>query len=279
MEPNHPQISIQRQCFLLGLARSSFYYEPAPARSENLTLLHQLDELYTEFPFFGSRKMTVLLRQQGDQINRKRVLRLMRQLGLQAIYPKPRTSQAHAGHKVYPYLLRGVAVTHVNQVWSSDITYIRMRYGFMYLVAILDWYSRYVLSWELSNSLDADFCVNALHRALRDDHPKIFNTDQGAQFTSTAFTGILLDAKVAISMDGRGRVFDNIFIERLWRSLKYEDIYLKDYQTVPELRFGLARWFEFYNGRRPHQALGYRTPEMVYFGINKERQANKSPQF
>jgi putative transposase len=223
-----------------------------------------IDEQYTARPFYGSRRMTVWLGQRGEEVNRKRVQRLMRVMGLEAIYPGPRRSTAGQGHRVYPYLLRGVAVERRDQVWSTDITYIPMASGFMYLTAVIDWYSRYVLAWRLSNTLDGAFCLDALEEALGVGKPEIFNTDQGVQFTASAFVGRLEAAGVAVSMDGRGRALDNVFVERLWRSVKYEDIYLRCYETVPELRRGLDRYFGFYNDERPHQSLGYRTPAAIY---------------
>ncbi len=224
-----------------------------------------IDEEYTRTPFYGYRKMTARLKMQGQAVNRKRVARLMRIMGLQAIYPGPRTSAAHPQHKKYPYLLRGLSITRPNQVWSADITYVPMPTGFMYLVAVIDWFSRFVLTWQLSNTLDGLFCRDALHGALAQGKPDIFNTDQGAQFTASEFTGTLEDAQVQISMDGRGRALDNIFIERLWRSVKYEDIYVKDYPTVPALEHGLHDYFQLYNYERPHQSLDYRTPADVHF--------------
>jgi len=224
-----------------------------------------IDRQYTKTPFYGSRRMRNHLRRADYKINRKRVQRLMRLMGLEAIYPKPRTSIPNKAHKIYPYLLRDVNIEHINQVWSADITYIPITGGFMYLVAVIDWYSRYVLSWRLSNTMGVNFCLEALEDALQIATPNIFNTDQGSQFTSLDFTGRLKEADIKISMDGRGRAFDNIFIERLWRSVKYEDIYLKDYQTVLELYNGLREYFRFYNSERPHQALGGIPPEMIYF--------------
>ena len=229
-------------------------------------LLRLLDEQYTRTPFYGARKMTAWLHEQGHRVNLKRVRRLLRALGLQAIVPGPQTSRPAPEHKVYPYLLRGVKVDHVNQVWSTDITYVRMDAGFAYLVAIIDWYSRYVLAWELSISLETSFCTSALDWALSQAEPEIFNTDQGAQFTSEEFTRRLLDRNIQISMDGRGRALDNIFVERLWRSVKYEEIYLKEYRTVAQVRENLRRYFDFYNRERLHQGLGYRTPESIYYG-------------
>ena len=264
IEPGHPDLSIRRQCALLGLNRAAYYYQPATESELNLTLMRLIDEQYLETPFYGYPKMTGHLRQLGYPVNRKRVARLMRLMAIQALVPRKRTSKPDAEHTIYPYLLRGVPVTHPNQVWCSDITYVPMQRGFMYLVAVMDWYSRYVLSWELSNTLDTTFCLAALEMALHGGQPEIFNTDQGAQFTSHAFTHRLEEQGVAISMDGRGRAFDNIFIERLWRSVKYEDIYLRAYETVPELEQGLERYFQLYNRQRPHQSLGNQTPAQVY---------------
>jgi putative transposase len=257
-------ISVCRQCELIGLPRASFYYEPAGESAENLLLMRLLDEQYTRTPFYGVLKMTAWLRENGHPVNCKRVRRLLRLMGLEAIYPKPRLSLLSPGHQVYPYLLRGVRVTRVNQVWSADITYVRLLGGFVYLVAIIDWYSRYVLSWEVSTTLESEFCVSALNRSLQVAKPEIFNTDQGSQFTSCAFTGILKEREIAISMDGRGRALDNIFVERLWRSVKYEEVYLHDYQNAPQAIAGLGKYFRFYNGERLHQALDYKTPEAVY---------------
>lgn len=265
IEPAHPQLSIRQQCELLGLARASFYYQPAPETSLNLELMKQIDQQYTRTPFYGWPRMTNYLQRQGYQINPKRVRRLMQQMGLQAIYPQPRTSQAALHHQVYPYLLRNLEITQPLQVWAADITYVPMPQGFMYLFAILDWYSRYVVTWALSNTLDGRFCVEALDLALAQGHPGVFNTDQGVQFTARAFTAPLEQAGIRISMDGRGRCFDNIFVERLWRSVKYEDLYLKEYQTVPSLVEGLEHYFTFYNQERPHQSLDYRTPAEVHF--------------
>jgi putative transposase len=269
VEPNQPGISLTRQCELLGVARSGLYYNPVPMSDENLTLLHVLDELYTEYPFFGTRRMTHWLRNLGYSVNRKRIVRLMRELGLVAIYPGPRTTVPNSEHKVYPYLLRNVPILSVNHVWSTDITYIRLRGGFIYLTAIIDLYSRYVIAWEVSNTLESGFCVSALERALRIATPEIFNTDQGSQFTSRDFSGLLLDAGVQISMDGRGRALDNIFVERLWRSIKHEEVYLKDYQSMAHAVEELGRYFTFYNELRQHQALDYKTPGHVYRGIQQ----------
>ena len=271
MEPSNPDISILRQCRLLGLPRSSYYYQPKGESRLNLTLMRLLDEQYTRTPFYGSPKMTLWLKTRGYAVNHKRVERLMRVMGLQAIYPKPDTSRPHAEHKIYPYLLRGVEIDHADQVWSADITYIRMSRGFLYLAAVMDWFSRYVLSWRLSNTLESSFCVEALEMALEAKQPKIFNTDQGTQFTSEDFTGILKDREIAISMDGRGRYLDNIFVERLWRTVKYEEVYLHDYQTSGEAYLGLKKYFDFYNTERFHQSLDYRTPYEVYnFGLKKK---------
>ena len=266
LERRHPQLSLRRQCAVLGLAWSSLYYRPAPERAEDLQLMRLLDEQYTATPFYGVRRMTAWLRAQGYGVNHKRVARLMRQLGVEAIYPKPRLSQPGAGQTRYPYLLRGVQVTQVNQVWSTDITYIRLATGFVYLVAVMDWFSRYVLSWALSITLDVRFCLEALGEALRRGRPEIFNTDQGAQFTSQEFLTRLQQAGVRISMDGRGRALDNVFVERLWRTVKYEEVYVRDYQSVGDARQHLARYFVFYNRERLHQALGYRTPAAIYHG-------------
>jgi putative transposase len=257
-------LSIVRQCRLTGLSRSGLYYEPRGESDLNLELMRLLDEQYTQTPFYGVPKMTEALRHQGYVVNPKRVRRLLRQMGLEAIYPKPRLSKPAPGHRIYPYRLRNVVITRPDQVWSSDITYIRLRAGFIYLVAVIDWFSRYVLSWEISTSLDATFCCSALERALRHGCPEIFNTDQGAQFTSDAFTSRLEAENILISMDGRGRALDNVFVERLWRTVKYEDVYLKDYNDPPDAVRHLGRYFTFYNGQRLHQALGYQTPETVY---------------
>ena len=252
------------QCELLELARSTYYYEPAAQSAENLALMRRIDEQYLNTPFFGSRRMALELSTAACPVNRKRVQRLMRTMGIAAITPRQRTSTPGAGHRVYPYLLRGLTVDRANQVWCSDITYVPMERGFMYLVAIMDWYSRYVLSWRLSNTLDGEFCMAALDEALTRGKPAIFNTDQGAQFTSREFTGVLAANQIAISMDGRGRALDNVFIERLWWSVKYENIYLKAYSTVADLNEGLAWYFDFYDHRRKHQSLGKRTPYEVF---------------
>jgi putative transposase len=264
VEPSHPTLSLARQCELLGLARSSWYYQPVAADPLTQELLNRLDEQYTRTPFYGVRRMTAWLQREGYGVNVKRVRRLLRLLGVEAIYPKPRLSTAAPGHRIYPYLLRDVAITHADQVWSSDITYIRLAQGWLYLVAVLDWHSRYVLAWEVSNTLDSAFCVRALEQALARGRPEVFNTDQGSQFTSQEFTGRLQEAAVRISMDGRGRALDNVFVERLWRSVKYEEVYLKGYESVPTAIASLGAYFRFYNEERLHQALGYRPPAAVY---------------
>jgi putative transposase len=253
-------LSILQQCELLGLPRSTFYYQPQPESAENLKLLRRIDELYMECPFYGSRRMAAVL-----EVNRKRVQRLMRTLGIEALYPKPHLSRPAPGHQIHPYLLRDVAIVRPNQVWSTDITYIPMRGGFLYLTAVMDWYSRYVLSWELANTMETGFCVAALQAAFnRGGTPEIFNTDQGAQFTAAEFQAPLKQRQVLISMDGRGRCLDNIFIERLWRSLKYELIYPGDFVAGAQLWSALEQYFLFYNHRRPHQALDYQTPAVMY---------------
>lgn len=264
IEADHPEISVRRQCELLELNRSSYYYAPAQESVENLELMRLIDEQFMKTPFYGRLRMTAHLQRQGYSVNHKRVQRLMRLSGIEAIYPKPRASIAMAGHQKYPYLLRDVVIVRPNQVWSTDITYIPMAQGFMYLVVVLDWYSRYVLSWQLSNTLEGGFCQDALQMALMREKPDIFNSDQGVQFTATAFTTILEQAEIRISMDGRGRAYDNIFIERFWRSLKYEDIYLHRYETVPALTSGVTAYLTLYNNERPHQSLGYRTPAELY---------------
>lgn len=266
IDPADP-VALTCQCELAGVARSTVYahQQARPVSQEDVTLSHLLDELYTAHPFFGTRRMVVALRQRGHTVNRKRVQRLMRNMGLAGMAPGPNTSQVHPGHKIYPYLLRGISVIRPNQVWSTDITYVRLPRGFVYLVAIIDWYSRKVLSWRLSNTMDAAFCVDALEDALRlYGAPEVFNSDQGSQFTSEAFTGVLKTHEIKISMDGRGRAFDNIFVERLWRSVKYEDVYLRGYTTLGELTVGLSDYFQFYNAERMHQRLGNLTPDEVY---------------
>ncbi len=265
LDPAHEKLSIRRQCELVGVARSGFYRAKTPAGDADLVVMERLDQLFTERPFYGSRRMTLQLCQEGHAINRKHVQRLMRQMGIVALGPKPNTSKPAPGHKIYPYLLRDLKIELPNHVWCADITYLPIGQGFLYLVAVMDWSSRAVLSWRLSNTMDACFCVAALDDALaRHGRPEIFNTDQGSQFTGRDFTGVLERAGIRISMDGRGRWMDNVFIERLWRSLKYEDIYLKAYADGREAKAGIAAWISFYNTQRFHQALGQRTPMLVW---------------
>ena len=268
VEAAHPHLSIQRQCELLELCRSSFYRNSmvtGQESPENLELMRAIDKEYTDHPFYGSRQMRNVLRRQGHKINRKRVQRLMRRMGLQSVAPKPGTSKPNPRHKIYPYLLRNLVIDHPDQVRCTDITYIRMSGGFVYLTAVMDWYSRFVLSWEVSITMDTEFCVSALERSLRlYGSPEIFNTDQGSQYTSKEFTGILHDHGVKISMDGKGRAMDNIMIERLWRSVKYEEIYLKEYKSVSELKAALKTYFHFYNYERPHKGLGGKSPADIY---------------
>ena len=266
VDRQHPALSTLRQCALMGISRSGVYYRPRAPSQKDLALMKQIDQQYLSTPFYGSRRMKVWLDRQGHGVNRKRVQRLMRAMGLQAIYRRPRTSQPGLGHKVYPYLLGSMEVTRPNQVWAADITYIPMARGFLYLVAIIDWNSPYVVAWRLSNTLDADFCVEALEDALAKGKPEVFNTDQGSQFTSEGFTGVLDQHGVRISMDGKGRYADNIFVERLWRTVKYEEVYLKAYFNGREAKDGLEAYFHFYNTQRPHQALGYRTPAEAFNG-------------
>jgi putative transposase len=271
IDAEQPKLSVRRQCELLGVSRSGLYYEPKHTDPEELALMRRIDELHLKYPFYGSRKMSVSLRAEGQAANRKRVQRLMRQMGLEAMVPKPSTSEPRRENVTYPYLLRGLTIGRVNQVWASDITYIPMKEGFLYLVAIMDWYSRRVLSWRLSNTLDSSFCVDALEEALaRYGKPEIFNTDQGAQFTADAFTWPLRERGIAISMDGKGRCLDNVFVERLWRSLKYEEVYLHAYGSAFEARAGIGRYLAFYNDERPHQALGYQTPAAFYRGARSK---------
>ena len=265
IEPKHKKIKVFRQCELLNLSRSSYYYVSRKDDSYNQLLMNLIDEQYTRRPFYGVAKMTAWLRRQGHFVNQKRVRRLMRIMGLEAIYPKPNLSKASPEHKKYPYLLKNMVIDHPDQVWSTDITYIRMRQGFIYLVAIMDWFSRYVVAWDISITLDAGFCIETLKRALQFSQPEIMNTDQGVQFTSAAYIGTLEEKAIQISMDGRGRAFDNIFVERLWRSVKYEEVYLHQYVTVSEARRNLEQYFQFYNTERLHESLGYRTPYEVYF--------------
>lgn len=263
---NHDDLSVRRQCQLLELNRSSLYYSRRPENGENLVLMEVIDRLYTQMPYYGVRRMTEALKQQGHKVNHKRVHRLMRLMGIEAIYPKPRLSKGKPAAPKYPYLLKHLKITRPNQVWASDITYIPMAQGFAYLVAIMDWHSRYVLAWQVSTNLESGFCVDTLERALaKYPTPEIFNTDQGSQFTSQPWGTALETADIRISMDGKGRFLDNIFVERLWRTVKYEDIYIKRYETVPELKSGLNAYFQQYNHQRLHQALGYKTPAQVYF--------------
>jgi putative transposase len=261
----HPELSVAAQCALLKVPRSTFYYQQEPMREAELALRRSIDVIYTRWPFYGSRRMVLELADEGYVVSRKRVRRLMQSMGLAVIYQKPNTSAAHPGHRIYPYLLRNIVINRPNQVWCADITYIPMARGFVYLVAVMDWFSRKVLAWRLSLTMDAGFCAEALQEAM-DNHgkPEIFNTDQGAQFTSEAFTGMLAGQGIQISMDGKGRFLDNIFIERLWRSLKYEEVYLKAYASVAEAREGIGAWISFYNGQRKHQSLGYLTPSAIF---------------
>lgn len=277
IEPGNPEIPVLRQCWLLGLSKAAYYYRAREQDGLNSTLMTLLDEQYTKTPFYGVPKMTEWLRRRkGYKVNPKRVRRLMRLMGLCAVYPKPWTSKPAKEHKKYPYLLRDLEIDRPDQVWSADITYIRLKTGFIYLVAIMDWHSRYVLSWEISTTLDKEFCIAALEKALTLSSPEIFNTDQGSQFTSVEFTGRLETLKISISMDGRGRAMDNIFVERLWRTVKYEEVYLKGYETVREARESLARYFHFYNTERLHEALGYRTPQEVYFEERKIKNGSET---
>lgn len=264
IELKYPDLSVRRQCALLGIARSGLYYVPKEPSEENLLLMRLLDEQYTRTPFYGVRRMTRWLHSRDYGVDEKRVRRLLRLMGLEAIYPKPKLSVGGPEHRKFPYLLRGLAIIRPDQVWAADITYLRLRHGFAYLVAIMDWFSRYVLSWDVSNTMEADFCAAALEDALRRSCPEISNTDQGSQFTSEDYLGRLERAGVRISMDGRGRFLDNIFVERLWRTVKYEDIYLHEYETVSDARAGLSRYFPFYNEERFHESLGYLTPAQVY---------------
>jgi putative transposase len=259
---------LRRKCELLGVGRSGTYYEPAETSADELAVMRRIDEIRLRWPFYGSRKLCETVRNEGTVVNRKRMQRLMRVMGLESIAPKPDTSKPHPEHPVYPYLLRNLAIGAPNQVWATDITYIPMAHGFAYLVAIIDWYSRRVLAWRLSNTLDTRFCLDALEEALlRFPTPTIFNTDQGSQFTATAFTNALRSAGITISMDGKGRCIDNIFVERVWRSLKYEEVFLHAYKNLDEARVGIGRYFDFYNTERPHQSLGYQTPDAFYKGV------------
>lgn len=265
LENTHPNLSLAHQCELLGISRSSWYYQSAALDPLTLDLMNRIDKIYTDCPFYGSRKIAAQLERDLEHaINRKRIQRLMRLMGIEAIYPKPNLSKSHPDHQWYPYLLKGLVINRPNQVWGADITYIRLTDGFLYLVAFIDWYSRYVLSWQLSTSLEADFCIEAANTALKYAIPDIANSDQGVQFTSQSYLDVWKSRDIRVSMDGRGRCMDNIFTERLWRSLKYEEIYLKDYQTVAEARSGIASWFYFYNHKRLHQSLNYKTPAEIY---------------
>jgi putative transposase len=268
IEMDHPKLSISRQCELLGLSRASYYRIPGTETGENQELMRLIDEEYTRHPFLGSRGIRRYLRRQGHKVNRKRVQRLMRLMGLVSIAPRKRTTVPASGHKIYPYLLRGLDINRPGQVWCSDLTYIRLKRGFVFLTAVMDWHSRYVLSWEVSVTMDEGFCVSSLERALRrHPHPEIFNTDQGSQYTGAAFTGVLKDHEIKISMDGRGRVTDNIMVERLWRTVKYEEIYIKDHESVEDLIAGLREYFDYYNNSRSHQSLNDKTPAEIYWGL------------
>jgi putative transposase len=265
IDPHH-DLSITRQAKALGISRSSVYYLPRPVPAADLTIMRRMDELHLEFPFAGSRMLRDLLNQEGTRIGRRHVATLMKRMGIEAIYRKPNTSKPAPGHKIYPYLLRGVTIDRPNQVWAMDITYIPMARGFVYLAAVVDWFSRRVLSWRVSITLEAAFCIEALEDALaRHGRPEIFNTDQGSQFTSSRFTDALVRNGIAISMDGKGSWRDNVFVERLWRSIKYEEVYLRAYDTVSEARASLGRYLTFYNGRRPHSSLDRQTPDQAYF--------------
>lgn len=276
IDSNHQHLSLRTQCALLKLGRSNLYYQSSDETPENLEFMRLLDEEYTRYPFKGVLRMVEYLKDLGHKVNQKRVRRLLRQMGIMAIYPKKNFSQAHPAHKKYPYLLKGLLISKVNQVWCTDFTYIRLNHGFVYLVAVMDWHSRYVLSWRLSNSMDASFCIEALEDALlMYGKPNIFNSDQGSQYTSDDFTGLLLANDIRISMDGRGRAFDNIFIERLWRSVKYEEVYIKDYAGLPEAKNSLDNYFQFYNYERQHQGLENKKPAEIYFDISyRSHQAN-----
>jgi putative transposase len=265
IEPKHKRISMSHQCDLIGLPRASYYYAPKGDDRYNQQMMNLIDEQFTKTPFYGVPRITACLRRQGHEVNPKRIRRLMRRMGLEAIYPKKRLSKAHPARKKYPYLLRDVLIDRPDQAWCADITYVRLQQGFVYLVAIMDWHSRYVLAWDISITMDAAFCIQALEQALTISRPEIFNSDQGVQFTSADFTSVLEREGVRISMDGRGRVYDNIFVERLWRSVKYEEVYLHQYLTVADARRGLERYFHFYNMERIHESLGYQTPHEIYY--------------
>ncbi len=276
IDPQDQTFSLRQQCELLGVNRSGLYYQPVGESKENLRLMRLLDEQYTRTPYYGVLRMTAGLRRDGHPVNPKRIRRLLRTMGLEAIYQKPNTSQPNPEHKVYPYLLRGLSIERCNQVWSTDITYVRLTRGFVYLMAIIDWYSRYVLGWALSTTLEADFCIEAVGRLLQHKRCEIFNTDQGAQFTTPRFTQPLLDQNIQVSMDGRGRALDNIFVERLWRTVKYEYVYLQEINTVQEARLGLQNYFYFYNHERIHQSLDYRTPAEVFIGKQHDPQEKEN---
>lgn len=268
--PSHPKITIQRQCELIGVGRSTYYYEPAPASPETVALMHRIDAIYTQYPYYGSPRITAQLRRDGRPVNHKRVERLMRAMGIQALFPRPLTSTPHPAHPTYPYLLRGLAIRRPNQVWGTDLTYVRASGQWFYLVAVLDWYARYVLAWRLSPSLAVGFCVEAIEAALAIGIPEVHNSDQGSQFTSAEYLAVLQHhPQIRISMDGRGRCFDNIFTERLWRTVKYEEVYLHDYDSYAEARASLTHYFHIYNHERLHSALNYRTPAEIYFSNEK----------
>lgn len=273
IDRDESKISMRGQCDLLGLCRSTMYYQPVSVSEFDLSLMNRTDEIFTMYPFFGSRRICAFLNFEGWEVGRDKVRSIMIDLGLEAIYPRRNLSVRNQMHRIYPYLLRGVEVQRPNQVWSADITYIRLSHGFVYLTAVIDWYSRYVLSWRLSNTLDSDFCVEVLNEALGYGKPEVFNTDQGCQFTSEAFTGLLHNNGIQISMDGKGRALDNVFVERLWRTVKYENVYLNSYYSIPEARLGLAGYFEFYNNERLHQSLKYLTPASVYAGGEERKLA------
>ena len=280
LDPDHASISLRRQCDLLDLPRSTAYYAPIAESQENLDLMKEIDAIYLDNPSYGSRSLTAVLVNAGWAVNRKRVQRLMGRMNIAGVTPKRNLSKPAPGHRVFPYLLRNVAISHPDQVWSTDITYVPLRNGFVYLTAVMDWYSRYVLSWKLSNRLEGSFCVEALDEALQRGKPNVFNTDQGTQFTSAVFVNRLLDRAVAVSMDGRGRALDNVFIERLWRSVKYQEIYLRDYATVADVEEGLKLYFEKYNHERPHQSLGNLTPAKVYewgAAVQQRRRVDRCP--
>ena len=260
-------LSLTKQCALVGLARSSYYYEPCQEDAANLAIMKGMDQIYTKRPYYGKRRMSVTLKSEGYDVGVELARGLMKRMGIEAIYPKPSLSKVNPEHKIFPYLLRGVKITRNNQVWSTDITYLPMKYGFLYLTAVIDWRSRFVLSWRLSNSLDGLFCREVLQEALKQGRPEVFNTDQGAQYTSTQFTGILKEAGIQISMDGRGRALDNVWIERLWRTVKQEEVYIHDYTDGAEAYRCLKEYFHYYNEKRPHSALGYVPPVTVYRGI------------